>query len=841
MSKRNRQNNQMQQTESIRTSTSNEKLATAVRWGIYICAFIPLIIFREYVSPFHFGKIMVFRPLVEIIAILYLALLLRDRSYLPKTNFIFWAVTGFIGAYGLATVTSVFQYQSFWGTLERMGGFFSMLHFWIFFVIMIAMLREERHWRLFLKISVMVAFVSVIYAITQKKPWLGVSGIASDKSPIVNYIVGFGIGRVFGTLGNTALFAGYVLVNIFFAIILLVRRTVEETRPRTYIIVSAVALMAGIFFWIMAYSGARPSGENIYFPHIQMLNEAFTFIITGLVFLLYLIRPIEKYFLVGFSILSVVMIIMTAVRGSIIAVIVAFVIFAILCFLSGARRLGLALIITGAVLCSLWGIAVAARNTHFVQSHSILLRLSDVSLKSKTVNTRFWAWRAGIDGWNDSFKTIIVGYGPENFNVPFSKHFNPKFYEGSGSETLFDRAHNMFVEILVTMGIVGFLTYLLVFASLLWVARKLWYSSEDLRGRLTASTIIAGLGAYSIHNAFIFDTSANLVVFFIMAGFVYYCDPDLKGVPSPGALSPRRLMNPLLGNVLVILAVLGMFVSAYMTSVRPVEANYSFTRGYRAYWGGDLVRAIDKHKEAINYDTFGVYDYRHKYQQFLLENISRIQRDPEYSGPDAKTHISDLLLEGAEFVKNNFAFKDDYLPYLYLARTYIVLGSGDPTSPFNDLALEMVTKALEVSPTFIRSYYELAQVYINKNDLDRAINTFLDASKRNDKIPLTWWYLGMTYLDNGNLQDGIAAVTRARELGYRFDSPDRYADAIRLYEKLVKLQPDDATFNAALAEAYAHGGRIDDAVIYAKKAAKLNPAFEADARAVVESLGRKWE
>ena len=31
-----------------------------LRWGIFISLFLPLIIFSQYISPFHFGKMVVF-------------------------------------------------------------------------------------------------------------------------------------------------------------------------------------------------------------------------------------------------------------------------------------------------------------------------------------------------------------------------------------------------------------------------------------------------------------------------------------------------------------------------------------------------------------------------------------------------------------------------------------------------------------------------------------------------------------------------------------------------------------------------------------------------------------
>src|SRR3989344_7906440 len=102
-----------------------KKIETILRWGIYACALIPLVIFKDFLAPFHFGKVVVFRTLIEIMGVMYLALILLDRRYLPKTNALFWVLTMFTAVFGITSLTSVNVYQSIMGTLERMGGWFT--------------------------------------------------------------------------------------------------------------------------------------------------------------------------------------------------------------------------------------------------------------------------------------------------------------------------------------------------------------------------------------------------------------------------------------------------------------------------------------------------------------------------------------------------------------------------------------------------------------------------------------------------------------------------------------------------------------------------------------------
>src|SRR3989344_4791032 len=109
-------------------------LAKFLRFGVYLVALVPLIIFEDFISPFHFGKVVVFRSLIEILGAVYLILIFKDKSYLPRRDKMFWAFLFFVMAFTLTTATSVLPYPSFWGTLERMGGLWTFWHYFLFYV-----------------------------------------------------------------------------------------------------------------------------------------------------------------------------------------------------------------------------------------------------------------------------------------------------------------------------------------------------------------------------------------------------------------------------------------------------------------------------------------------------------------------------------------------------------------------------------------------------------------------------------------------------------------------------------------------------------------------------------
>ena len=148
--------------------TISEFFAKILRWGIFISLFVPLIIFSQYLSPFHFGKMIIFRILVEVMAVFYIPLMLADKKYRPKWNLIVISFSVFTALYVITGFTGVNFYNSFWGSLERMGGIFSFVHFWVYFIILVSVIKKEIDWNKIFKISVFVGFIFLLlYCICQ--------------------------------------------------------------------------------------------------------------------------------------------------------------------------------------------------------------------------------------------------------------------------------------------------------------------------------------------------------------------------------------------------------------------------------------------------------------------------------------------------------------------------------------------------------------------------------------------------------------------------------------------------------------------------------------------------
>jgi hypothetical protein len=115
-----------------------------------------------------------------------------------------------IGAYGIivffTNIIGVHPMLSFWGNYERMMGFIVTIHLFLYLLMLIGVFSEAGSNRKVLSTSVLSALAVVLYGFIQS------SGVAFQIRQIDE--------RLFSTIGNPAFLAGFLLINIFFALYL---------------------------------------------------------------------------------------------------------------------------------------------------------------------------------------------------------------------------------------------------------------------------------------------------------------------------------------------------------------------------------------------------------------------------------------------------------------------------------------------------------------------------------------------------------------------------------------------------------------------------------------------
>ena len=697
---------------------------------------------------------------------LYIPLILVGKKYRPQKSFIFISFSIFTALYLFTGLIGVNSYNSFWGSLERMGGIFSFMHFWVYFVILVGIIKGEADWNKILKISVFVGLLSILFAYGQRF----IRG---------QFFIGWQHGeRVIGTIGNPALFAGYLIFILYIALYLFFNKDISRWHKKLYLAI----------------------------------------------------------FILGIPIL-----LMTAVRGAVIAFFGSlFLLMVFLLFKSENKKIKkylIAMVVIFVLAVLLIGLN---RNQEWVKKNSILNRLSDISIGTSTIQTRLWSWESGINGWKER---PIFGWGPENFMYLHMKYFDSRHFSGMGAETIWDRAHNMVLEVLSTMGVVGLISYLSIFFFIFYFLIKGFKKkkiSVSIFGVLSVMVI-----AYFVQNLFIFDTFVNYFMFFLVLGYINFLNSqEVNSSAVALAREDEHATSKDPSIVLTAFLIIIALVAIFQLNIKPAKANYATTRAILAGRAGEVNRALAYYQKAIKYNTpQGNYELRHKLATFAVQVV-------EHQRATGKDFDANVLYYSIEQVKKNVErFPLDTSPYLYLGRMYILLIDKDPQA--GDLAEENINKAIKLNDNNPRIWYELGQAQLSRKKYQESYQSFKKALELNPKVVISYWFMGSAAYYVGNYQEAVFYLEQALKMGY-VDYKESVSDLIRmikiynevgeyykiivLYKLAIDIQPNNPQFRASIAIAYAKVGNFEMAIQEARKAGEIDPKFKDEAERFIKSL-----
>lgn len=211
-----------------------------------------------------------------------------------------------------------------------------------------------------------------------------------------------------------------------------------------------------------------------------------------------------RYALLSFAVFFAWTLFATATRGTILGFVGGLFLAATLTAVTmGKRARGFAVGSLAVILIIVGGFWIA-KDAGVIKHDPVLGRIASISLAQG--QTRFTIWRMAFDGFKQSPKTVIVGWGQEGFNYVFNQYYEPSLY---AQEQWFDRAHNAFIDMLVQGGLPAFLLYIGLFIAALWTV---WRGRTPI-SRAEQIVLTALLFGYAFHNLFVFDNITSYILF----------------------------------------------------------------------------------------------------------------------------------------------------------------------------------------------------------------------------------------------------------------------------------------------------------------------------------------
>ena len=205
-------------------------LKWVVLGGLFIVPLLTLYVENNFFFPYITGKNFAFRIIVEVVFMSWAVLAFYDAQYRPRWSWLL-GTFGVLLAVMLAASLNAFNVETaIWSNYERMDGYVTLVHLFLYFVVLGTMLQTPKLWSYFLHTTVLVAGLVAIKGLSQLSTAGGV--------------------RVDSTLGNAAYMAVYMLFHIFILLYLLVRSKVTIHRV-------AYVLFALLFFYVLLQTGTR--------------------------------------------------------------------------------------------------------------------------------------------------------------------------------------------------------------------------------------------------------------------------------------------------------------------------------------------------------------------------------------------------------------------------------------------------------------------------------------------------------------------------------------------------------------------------------------------------------
>ena len=185
---------------------SQKHLLAILKVGALLSLLSFFIIADSLYFPYITGKQLYFNILTEILLWFWFYLVTKFPETRPKNSLVTWGLVVWLAAVLASAIGGVDFNLSFWGDTERMLGWFSLIHFFALYLIVITVFRNKTDWQWLLNGSLAAAVILAIYAFaTANGPkFQGNVNMMSNIS----------------TLGNATYVAGVMLLNFYFVIYL---------------------------------------------------------------------------------------------------------------------------------------------------------------------------------------------------------------------------------------------------------------------------------------------------------------------------------------------------------------------------------------------------------------------------------------------------------------------------------------------------------------------------------------------------------------------------------------------------------------------------------------------
>ncbi|MFH1046833.1 MAG: O-antigen ligase family protein [Patescibacteria group bacterium] len=308
--------------------------------------------------------------------------------------------------------------------------------------------------------------------------------------------------------------------------------------------------------------------------------------------------------------------------------------------------------------------------------------------------------------WRGFLERPVFGWGNEMFGYLYDHYFD---YEAQDkiifNERWQDRAHNQYLDILVSYGIIGMLSFLLIW---LTAARKIFLDfrkTTNLIDRRRLAMLAVVLVSYLIYILTIFDTPAQLATIFALLALVATTDHDQSAATD--AVAAPRIVWRLGALALLLPAALYVAWIDWAPVMRSVDTH-------------TVLLQLRSDRTALQTGFAQAFGQPNVYADgFCYATVFETQKYMELA------QLNDVVVaDGLRLLANQAVASAEAHPlssrYLIGASTALrMLAPHDPTALFE--AERYAQQVIDLMPGRFDGYAELAEAAILRGDFDRAL------------------------------------------------------------------------------------------------------------------------
>lgn len=388
-------------------------------------------------------------------------------------------------------------------------------------------------------------------------------------------------------------------------------------------------------------------------------------------------------------------------------------------------------------------------------------------------------WAISVDIFKN-IRTALIGVGPENYGNAFTQLKPISINRSAFWNLRFSYSSNEYLNILTTLGVLGFAFYLLSLLRPLTLSLKKTFLTT-LSPQSVAIRTIFGLSI--LVQLFV---PANLVLMMIVFVSLALLCLDLKTrqPQSTGELSfsseNTRLNDSLTLIVFILCLVLVGANGFYRWNTYAAERNF-----FDSLIAANQNQGTQTYNLQINAIKFAPYDpkYRLAYSQTNLALANSIASKSNLSDQD-KSNVAQLIQQAIREAKAGTTLDpQNSLAWQNLANVYRQLINVAQGS--DQWAIAAYSQAITLDPLNPQTRVDLGGVYYSLKDFDQSIRLFQQAVEAKSDWPNAYYNLSHAYLMNKQYAQAIQSMRVVTQL---IDPTS--ADFQKAQDELAKLEKD---------------------------------------------------